>query len=153
MSNVLGGVGWRGNGGVVWMLTYRTSNGTEENCVGVLGGVESLIGQGGAGGIDGSLKMLILELQLHWSRAYTHTTEQVVLQVESNTTALLNNAEDLMQFNQYCHLASVQFVIYLDTLGSHLFAKCQFCTRFLKFTRAPSNLPRDHSGHHQRQRY
>lgn len=41
---------------------------------------------------------------------YTHTTEQVILKVESNTTGLLNDPEDL-KFNQFVYPAQFQLAM------------------------------------------
>jgi hypothetical protein len=82
----------------VEVFTYRPTNGTKENGIGVLCGVQSFVGQGGSGSIDrclqGSRQQLAKEMPAQ--DGVTYTTKQLILEVEGSVvTAILNDTEDL----------------------------------------------------------
>lgn len=113
-------VGWLG---VHWTWTYRATDGAEEDGIRVLSSGQGLVGQRGAGSVDGRLWRLV-GTTVCFTGASTHTTEQVVLQVEGNITGLLDNAEDLkaiviridmVQTDSFASMA------HLDSLSSNLY--------------------------------
>lgn len=78
---------------------YRSTDGTEENGIGVLGRVQGLVGQRVAGGVNGGLysySVSVLRSVIHGILDGTYTAQQVVLEVEGDViAALLDDAEDL----------------------------------------------------------
>lgn len=91
---VVGGGGENGGGGM-----YRSTDGTEENGIGVLGRGQGLVGQRVAGGVNRGLyscSVSVLWSVMHGILDGTYTAQQVVLEVEGDViAALLDDAENL----------------------------------------------------------
>ena len=95
--------------------------------------------------------------------ASTHAAEEVVLQVESDITVLLDGAEDLKAMGVRIDMLQTDSFVpmaHLDSLGSNLLFREVLVTSNCRVqTRGPwrgvleEHIPRDHSGHHRRQRH